>query len=81
MTWAVLSTAPRYSTVLMANIGTQLLHVALQMEMPRWGPHKQRFMVLSWWFTNPMTRKNAGFMMIFLMGYSPWDFNDLRMSQ
>jgi len=65
MTWAVLSTAPRYSTVLMANIGTQLLHVALQMEMPRWGPHKQRFMVLSCWFTNPMTRKYAGFMMIF----------------
>lgn len=61
MTWAILSRAPRYSTVLMANIGTQLLHVALQMEMPRWGSHKQRFMVLSWWFTNPMTKQKCWF--------------------
>lgn len=32
----------QYSTVLMANIGTQLLHVALQMEMPRRVTHLVR---------------------------------------
>eukprot|EP00435_Cladocopium_sp_Y103_P039726 s65_g10.t1 len=50
MTWQVASMRvlrnlpfhEQYSTVLMANIGTQLLHVALQMEMPRRVTHLVR---------------------------------------
>ena len=53
----------RYSTVLMANIGTQLLHVALQMEIPRWGPMKY-----VWFFYGVRVGlKNCGFLMCFFV--------------